>query len=461
MQNLQALSTEEEPPPARAVDILTANAQRLESLVRARCSTIGEFRALVGRAICELDERLSHQMNSLIGAAPFQKLEALWRGLDWVLADAHGTQSLKLKILDASWEEISHDLNTAPGLRRTLLYRTIAMRELDTPGGEPFGIAMIDHGLSFDIETEFDDFYSAQLLCDTAEACVCPFVMTVAPDFFGENDAAWMTDTRRLNSILTSEPHAPWQRLRKLANARFLGLALPAVLLRPPYEDSDQGFRFHQWPSQSDGLWGSACYAFLRTVISEYRRSAWFGYLKLIGDAPGQGAVLARSADDPVLTEVRLSRGVGHFLSEAGFIPLCQSTKSPELYFFGNRSIFDCDGQADAEVLTQIQSVLIACRLVHYIKVQIRALIGQLKSASECELVLNNWLETYCSNLAEASTELLAKYPLRDARVRVTDGDAGDARFTCEIVIRPQYQIDHMSGDIRLSTELGPAAEAA
>ena len=163
------------------------------------------------------------------------------------------------------------------------------------------------------------------------------------------------------------------------------------------------------------------------------------------------------------LAAIRLNRPLGLFYSDAGFVPLVESTKTDVLYFVGNRSVTDCTDRPDVEVLSQLQSVLIACRLVHYIKVQMRRLIGQIKTAAECELFLNNWLETYVSNVAEAAPDILARYPLKNARVRVTD-DAGDnGRFDCEILLKPQYQIDHMLGEIRLTTDLGPhsAQEAA
>ena len=100
---------------------------------------------------------------------------------------------------------------------------------------------------------------------------------------------------------------------------------------------------------------------------------------------------------------------------------------------------------------------MIACRLVHYIKIQIRHLIGQLKTASECELILNNWLDNYVTHVAEADADILARFPLKDATVEVVDGSeyGAGARFGCKILLKPQYQIDHIVGEIALSTEVG------
>lgn len=446
-------------PQETAADLYDDQALEVIGAFFDDCKDIGALRSKLGRMIASIDERLSLQLSQVIEAKPFKSLEASWRGLEAVVISVDAGASVKLKIFDLGWDELSHDMNTASDLRRTVLFKQIRMRELETAGGEPFGIVLIDHGLSMDLDGDFDDLYTAQLICDLAESCVCPFILGIGEDFFGEADAAWMTDTRRISAVLSSRDYEAWHRLRNRPNARFLGLVFPETLLRGRHQDLDIGFRFHQWPSQSTGLWGNAGYAFLRTVIAEYQRCAWFGFLKLIGETAGMGAVLAKQFGER--GRYRFTLGTGQFYSEQGFIPLCESGKSHDLYFVGNRSVTDCKDNPVLEVLTQLQSVLIACRVVHYIKVQIRALIGQIKTASECQLILNNWLDNYCSNVAEAAPDVLARYPLREARVQVNDASGYDARFSCEIYIRPQYQIDHMMSDIKLATEFGSDKEGA
>jgi type VI secretion system protein ImpD len=96
--------------------------------------------------------------------------------------------------------------------------------------------------------------------------------------------------------------------------------------------------------------------------------------------------------------------------------------------------------------------VMIGCRMVHYIKVQIRHLIGQLQTAAECQAVVNNWLEDYVST-SSASLDQQARYPLRGAKVKISEDTATIARFQCEISIQPQYQIDHVLGEITLKTD--------
>lgn len=425
------------------------------------CKTSADMRALFGRMILAIDARLSAQLNTIMEHSKFRALEASWRGAEQVVAARAGSPEIHIKIFDQTWSELSRDLQSRLDSRRSVAFRNIATRELDTPGGEPFGILFIDHALNLSIDGEYDDFHTAELVCDLGAAAACPVIMGLAPDFFGEHDAAWLSDRRRITNILKSDEYRSWHALRRHPNARFLGIAWPEVLLRGRYEDCDAGFPFHQWPSQGAGVWGQGGIAFLCTVIAEFQRSAWFGFLKMVSNTPGEGAVVSFAATPlpadayrDAVARLRLTRASGQFLSEQGFIPLCESLKSHHLYFVGNRSVSECGGSVSCEVLTQIQSVLIACRMVHYLKVLIRGLIGQIKSESECEVILNNWLDQYCANVADGAPEILARYPLRSARAQVALDMQGDGtRFTCAISIRPQYQVDNLLGDIAFTTD--------
>ena len=448
------------PLPSEAVGVGPLPEARLDRL-RARFSDVETLTSFLRRAILDLEDLLSTQLTAVLEAAPFKQMETRWAGLASVVWAKRGASSVKIKLLDLSWEELSRDLHYTSEMRRSVLYNLMGQRELDTLGGEPFGLAMLDHGLSMGLETEFDDLYTAQLVCELAEAVMCPIIMGVAEDFFGETDAAWLTDARRITNVLNSEEYRSWQTLRRLPNARFLALVMLRTQLRGRYEDLDIGFRFHQWPSESDGLWGSAGYDFLRTAISEFLRCAWFGFLKLVGANPGEGAVLAPT-EHPIpngcirgaRAQLRMTRNLAHLYSELGFIPLAESPKTNLLYFVGNRSVTETGGSAAAEIVTQLQSVMIACRIVHYLKVQIRALIGQVKTSAECEQILNDWFDPYVSG-SSSSSELQARFPLQGARVRVTEAATDRARFQCEVIVRPQYQIDNVLGDITLRTDFG------
>ena len=47
------------------------------------------------------------------------------------------------------------------------------------------------------------------------------------------------------------------------------------------------------------------------------------------------------------------------------------------------------------------------------------------------------------------------KYPLREARVAVAEIPGQPGSYSCEIAIRPHYQLDQIASEFRLTTMVG------
>ena len=75
-----------------------------------------------------------------------------------------------------------------------------------------------------------------------------------------------------------------------------------------------------------------------------------------------------------------------------------------------------------------LQQILCASRFAQYIKVMIRDKVGGYFGAQDCERYLQRWLEQYTTGRDDLPWEMMARYPLREARVRVLEepGKPGD-----------------------------------
>ena len=114
--------------------------------------------------VCSIDRLLSEQLSVILADEKFQALEARWLSLFELVSLPVNPASAKVKILDVSWEDISHDLNICSTVFRSVLYNSIANRELNTLGGEPFGIIMVDHAVNLSgasgSDGDYDDIYT-------------------------------------------------------------------------------------------------------------------------------------------------------------------------------------------------------------------------------------------------------------------------------------------------------------
>ncbi len=52
---------------------------------------------------------------------------------------------LKIKLLNVAWPELCRDLERAIEFDQSLLFRKMYEEEFGTPGGEPYGILVVDH----------------------------------------------------------------------------------------------------------------------------------------------------------------------------------------------------------------------------------------------------------------------------------------------------------------------------
>ncbi|MGY3569802.1 type VI secretion system contractile sheath domain-containing protein [Vibrio paucivorans] len=418
----------------------------------------------IAQLIAALDKQLSSQLDEVLHHQDFQLLERNWRSLKNLSALPINYNRTKLKMLDMSWAELSTDLNQAYSTKSSDLFNKIGNRELNTLGGQPFGCIAFTHSISMDIDfdSEYDDLFTLELLSKLGEATLCPMLLSPAINFFANSGADWLSDIGRIEKILSGPDYQAWRDLRDKASSRFLGLVMPQVQLRAPYSNRKSGFVYNE---EGQGLWGNAVFPFVSTIMREHHRVNWFGFLKSRWNDKYQGALVntppthrtTPSYSEPIV-DVALFGQISTFYAQSGFIPLTRSPLTNKYYFNGNNSAWQHGSGDNEKVLTQIQTSLMSCRIAHYLKVQVREMIGSFSTAAECELFLTQWIEKFSSNVSFANEETLARYPLSFAKVSVHESTHQPGSYSCTLRIVPQYQYDHFSGEVVLTTEVDEVA---
>ncbi|WP_411020091.1 type VI secretion system contractile sheath domain-containing protein, partial [Salmonella sp. ZJJH21_0028] len=97
--------------------------------------------------IVELDQLISNQLNLIIHQPRFQKLEASWRNLWWLLLQTEQydkENKVKIKVLNCDWATLSKDVNKAIDFDQSLFFQLLYQSEFDSAGGEPFGVVIGD-----------------------------------------------------------------------------------------------------------------------------------------------------------------------------------------------------------------------------------------------------------------------------------------------------------------------------
>ncbi|WP_133405426.1 type VI secretion system contractile sheath domain-containing protein [Parashewanella tropica] len=437
------------------VDGFALNKRTIAALQHlAKKQYVDKFKAKLTITINQIDALISRQLSQIITHRYFQRLEASWLELFQLINLPFSQKRITIKILNLSWVAVSNDLNLAFDIKQSSLFNKLYSRELDTAGGHPFGVLLIDHKVNMDSseDCQFDDLYTLQLLSELAEVCLCPVILGVSPQFFGDDNSRVLHDTAKIARILESEDYQPWQLLRKCPSSRFVHLVLPEYKLRAPYHSYPAGFVFTQESCQANTLWGNCAYLLASNIIKEFERISWFGFLRAYDDK-GEFGALVSEAQGEIKASVDIFSEDDGFWSEKGFVPFSSLYLSNQKGFFSNQSVWDIPTEAE-QVLGMLQTNLMACRFGHYLKVKTRDYVGSFDSVLNCKNSLESWLNGYVNRMTHAEDHIMARYPLQSCKVELEADTLDSTHYHCQITLQPQYQYELMNVHISITTAM-------
>ncbi|WP_374593871.1 type VI secretion system contractile sheath domain-containing protein [Aquabacterium sp.] len=213
-----------------------------------------------GALIAAVDAALSGLMRAVLHLPDFQELEALWRGLDFLLRRIETGPDLQVHLIDVSAAELATDL-AGDDLSASGLYQQLVERPAQIGGdGGDGGYALVLAAFDFDATAEH-----AQLLGRLAQVAAHAGAPLVAG--LGLNAAALFAQA---TPAVSADVAGAWQALRGLPAASGLGLVAPRFLLRLPYgprSDAIESFTFDECPAGGKPealtnalLWGHAAW---------------------------------------------------------------------------------------------------------------------------------------------------------------------------------------------------------
>ncbi len=483
-------AAQSEPGPGRAkLDEFLAAPSPREALLRwlgwrappgARL-TKDEVTRLLGRDIARLDALLTVQVNAILHHPRFQRLEGSWRGLHYLTGQAEGAENVKVRLLSVSWKEIARDLERAIEFDQSQLFRKVYNDEFGTPGGEPFGLLVGDYEIRPrpTAAHPVDDLSALTGISQVAAAAFAPFVTGAHPSMFGLDRFSELEQPLRVAKTFDQLEYLKWNAFRQTEDSRFVGLTLPRVLMRLPYEDGGgrvDGFRFREevaGPDRSGYLWGNAAYAFAAVVVRAFAESGWLAGIRGVERDAIKGGLVsglpvhcfstdAQGVAPRCSTDVMVGDRQEQELSDLGFLSLSHCADTEFSAFYGSHSA-QCPKRYDepaattnARISAMLQYMLCVSRFAHYLKVAARDKIGGFAEPGECEEYLNRWLQQYVTSDGEAPTEVKARYPLREASVRVREHPGRPGSYLCVAHLWPHLELDEATATLKVTTELLP-----
>jgi len=461
---------------------------RNESQVQQAKDMIGEFvqevmqgqlvvakdmESAINARIAEIDRLVSAQLNEVMHASEFQKLEGSWRGLNHLVMNSETGTMLKIRVFNCSKKDLLKDLEKAAEFDQSALFKKVYEEEFGTFGGQPFGAMIGDYEFS----NHPQDMALLEKISGIAAAANAPFISAASPQLFGWDSYQDLTEVRDLAKIFDRTEFAKWRSFRESEDSRYVGLTLPRTLARLPYGEETEPtetFNFKEDVTGKDHskyLWSNAAYAFGTRLTEAFAMYQWCAAIRGVeGGGLVQGLpthTFQTDEGDVALkcpTEIAITDRREKEFSDLGFIPLVHCKNTDYAAFFGAQSAqkakkYDQDAaNANARLSTQIQYIMAVSRFAHYIKAMMRDKIGSFMSRGECESFLNQWIMQYAVANDNVGQEVKASHPLREARIEVVEIPGKPGAYKAVAFLRPHFQLDELTVSLRLVAELPPSA---
>jgi type VI secretion system protein ImpC len=259
---------------------------------------------------------------------------------------------------------------------------------------------------------------------------------------------------------------------------------MPRVIARLPYGAATKPideFAYEEAPFDASGAalamkhgeycWMNAAYVMGARLTDAFAKT---GFCTAIRGAENGGKVEnlpyhVFTSDDGDLdakcpSEIGITDRREKELSDLGFLPIVHYKNTDYSVFFGAQSIqkpkkYDRPAAtANAALSARLPYLMATSRFAHYLKVIARDWIGSFMEATDAERRMNRWINNYVNSNESAGPEMKARFPLREARVEVSEIPGAPGSYNAIAYLRPWLQLEELTTSMRLVARLPPKA---
>ena len=274
-----------------------------------------------------VDEAVAAQLRAILHDAAFQRLEATWRSLWRLVKAVESDVDLKVRVLQCDKHTLRRELIETDDPEASAIVRVL-VEPKSVPGGAAATLVVGD----FEFDDSADDLQLLGMLGAIGQQLHAPFVTGASPRILGCETFTELTQVRNWAERRKQPEFLSFQELRRLPQARWIGLALPRLLCRLPYgADTDrvESFDFEEWTDNSvhdDHLWGNPAYVIATLAVTAFGSDGWELDLgRTVHRLEGLPLHVYQRAGESVATpcaEVVMSDTLSELLTDAGLIPL-------------------------------------------------------------------------------------------------------------------------------------------
>lgn len=422
--------------------------------------------------IKKLDDKLSEQVNEILHHKEFQQIESSWRGLDYLVRNSETDTSLKIRVFNASKNEIFRHLKNHRDAKwdQSPLFKKIYETEFGQLGGQPYGALIGD----YEFNHSAPDISFLRDIGKVAAAAHCPFLSAADPSLLNMDNYTDLMNPRDIGKIFDAPDYAAWRSLRDSENSRYVGLCMPRVLSREPYGAKSIPVEAFDFEEKTDGhkgenyAWMNAAYAMAVNINRAHKEYGWTVRIRGV-QSGGEVVDLPThtfptddgSVDQKCPTEIAITDRREAELSKAGLLPLVHRKNSDKAAFIGAQSLYkpkkkDSEEATAADNLSaRLPYMFAVSRFAHYLKCMVRDKVGENMEQDALQKWLQGWINDYVDpNPALSSPRDKARKPLAGAEVEVFEDKENPGYYAARFFLRPHFQLEGMDIGMSLVSRL-------
>jgi len=460
--------TSDEDQKQFAVDIITNFADEVTS---ENIKIKKDIYRAINERITQIDKTLTEQINEILHNKEFQKLESSWRHVYDFVRSSEPDNMVKIRLLDVKKIDLLADFDAAADFDQSGLFNLVYEKEYGTYGGAPYGLLIGDYSMSRSVR----DIELLRGISQVASSAHAPFISSTDPSLFNLSSFTDLNKPKSLESTFSSAEYGAWRSFRKTEEAKYVALTLPRVIQRLPYGGANglpvDSFDFTEEIVQdSDGsnyLWGNPAYKLAERMVESFRNAGWFSSIRgaenggVVENLPvhtfkdENGDSTFKLPVETIITDRREKE-----LDDLGFISLVYKKGTDSATFFGSKvshlpdEYEDPVSNANAKLNCELPYLMAVSRFAHYLKVMMRDKLGSFMSKSGTQEYLNNWISRYVMNTDNPTNYAAARFPLKEARVDVTEKPGSPGVYNAVLYLKPHIYFNEISISIRLVSEL-------
>jgi type VI secretion system protein ImpC len=429
--------------------------------------------AMINARIAQIDQMISDQLNEVMHHEDFQKLEGSWRGLHYMVNKSETGEALKIRVMNINKNDLLKDMEKASEFDQSALFKKIYEEEFGMFGGSAYGAMIGD----FEFQNNPQDLALLEKVSQVAAAAHAPFISAAGSSLFNLDSFTELGNPRDLAKVFQGAEYTKWRSFRESEDSRYVALTLPHILMRQPYGKANIPVESFDFEEKVDGtdhskyLWGNAAYALGARLTDAFAKHRWCAAIRgvegggLVEGLPvhtfktDEGDVALKCPTEIAITDRREKE-----LADLGFIPLVHCKGTDVAAFFSTQTankpkVYDSDvANANARLSSQLQYLMATSRFAHYLKSMMRDKIGSFMTRQDAESFLNKWIKNYVLLDDNAGQDMKAKYPLREARVDVSEIPGKAGAYRAVAFLKPHFQLDELNVSLRLVADLPPPA---